>query len=117
MVLRDRRVVAPVLHVEQQAHRVEFVLDQEVEDLLNRSLVEALEHHLLALRAIPGRKSGSCGRLAARKKKRGAFRAPVDAFDVELAAVCMQLTIPERVKVEWLTGGEDDSPRLIIRAA
>jgi hypothetical protein len=51
------------------------------------------------------------------KKKRGAFCAPVDAFDVELAAVCMQLTIPSAVKVEWLTGGEDDSPRLIIRAA
>ena len=36
---------------------------------------------------------------------------------MELAAVCMQLTIPSAVKVEWLTGGEYDSPRLIIRAA
>ena len=53
LYLPHRRVVDPVLHVEEDAHRVEPVVDDEVDDPRDGAHVEALGHHLHVLRAVP----------------------------------------------------------------
>ena len=75
--LRDLWIISPILHVEQQTQRVEFLVGEEVEQGAKRPLVEALEDQHLAVGAVP-----------------------VDALDVELHAIRVQLSVPGAVEVE-----------------
>jgi hypothetical protein len=47
------RVVDPILHVEEDAHRVEAMVDDEVDDPRCRACMEALGHHLEVFTAVP----------------------------------------------------------------